>query len=378
MGNHEKDGEFDRPEMGVYHPYEFFFCGYSNSGKTTLLSKIIEVLSPQYEIACVKHCSHRYNFDSEGKDSWRFSKAGARYVLLNAPGKWAAHNQGDMGKFDFNESLRNADFVLAEGAKEQSGDKILVLDNDLKILEAFKNGEITGVKALVGEQAPATDFGLPFFQRDDVQAISEFVVNSLKAKTPPVKALILTGGKSTRMGEDKALLNYGGQTQIERVYNLLENNFAEVKISCKESSQYPGFPQECYLEDRFQGLGPLGGILTAISGDAQNAWCVVAVDLPLVDQEALDYLLANRNPFKVATAFKSNFKDFPEPLFTIYEPKSRHSIFKFMGLGYSCPRKVLLNSPVELLDQENPRWLENANTPEEYQEISKVLEKNEN
>lgn len=373
MSNHSKDGKFDRPQIGIYHPYEFFFCGYSNSGKTTLMSKVIAELSSKYDIACVKHCSHRYNFDREGKDSWQFTNAGAQHVMLNAPGKWASHTQADFSKFDFSEQLRNADFVLAEGAKEQSGDKILVLDKDLKILQALKDGELTGVRALVGETKPEGDFDLPFFHRDDVASISDFVLENLKSKTPGMKALLLTGGKSTRMGKDKAYLEYAGKPQLNRAYELLRTKFSNVKISCKLKEDYPGFEENVYLEDRFEGLGPLGGILTAISSDAKSAWLVMAVDLPLVDQEALDYLLENRNPFKAATAFKSNFKDFPEPLFTIYEPQARHNIFKFMGLGYSCPRKVLINSPVESLEQQNPRWLDNANTPEEYEEICKVL-----
>ena len=374
MSNHSKDGRFDRPQMGIYHPYEFFFCGFSNSGKTTLMSKVISRLSSKYDIACVKHCSHRYNFDREGKDSWHFTKAGAQHVMLNAPGKWTSHTQSDFSKFEFNEQLRNADFVLAEGAKEQPGDKILVLDRDLKIIEALKEGELTQVKALAGEVRPEEDFGLPFFHRDDIDAISEFILEKLKSNTPQLKALLLTGGKSSRMGKDKAYLEYVGKPQLNRAYDLLKKKVSDVRVSCKSKEDYPGFDENVYLEDRFDGFGPLGGILTAISEDAQSAWLVMAVDLPFVDDSVLDHLLENRNPFKTATAFKSNFKEFPEPLFTIYEPQARHNIFKFLGLGYSCPRKVLINSTVEELEQQNPRWLDNGNTPEEYEEICKVLE----
>ncbi|MCM8537389.1 MAG: molybdopterin-guanine dinucleotide biosynthesis protein B [Lentisphaeraceae bacterium] len=375
MSNHSKDGKFDKPKMGIYHPYEFFFCGFSNSGKTTLMSKVISKLSDKYDVSCVKHCSHRYNFDSEGKDSWQFANAGAQNVVLNAPGKWAGHFQGDLNKFDLIEQLRNADFVLAEGAKDQAGDKILVLDEEMSILENFESGEISGVKALTGIKKPEKDYGLPYFDRNDVDAISQFVLDELLSQVPPVKALLLTGGKSTRMGQDKALLEYAGEKQINRLHKLLSANFDEVKVSCKSKGQYPGFSEDSYIEDRYHGLGPLAGILSVISEDAQSAWLVVAVDLPYVDQASIDYLLEKRNPFKTATAFKSNFKDFPEPLCTIYEPHSRHNIFKFMGMGYSCPRKVLINSPVELLEQQNPKWLENANTPEEYEEICQELDK---
>ncbi len=177
------------------------------------------------------------------------------------------------------------------------------------------------------------------------------------------------------MGEDKAKLSYHAEPQLNHLYNLLKNRCQEVFISCRKSEDYPGFSSETYLPDRLHGFGPLGGIISAISQDASAAWLVVAVDLPFIDLTALDYLLEKRNPFKIATAFKSETDEFPEPLFAIYEPQARGAIFKFLALGYSCPRKVLINSNVELLEQENPLWLKNVNTPEEFKEICQVLKK---
>lgn len=377
MANHAKDGVFDKPVNYLYHPYEFFFCGFSNSGKTTLMSKVIERLSGEYDVGCVKHCSHSFDFDREGKDSWRFTSAGAQNVILNAPGRWASHNHFELDKYERSSILNELDLVLAEGAKEESGEKILLIDEDENILDLLRDGEVKDVKALAGVKEPEDTMGLPFFHRDDVESISQFVLGVLKERFPPVKALLLTGGKSTRMGQDKSFLEYHARPQINFMYDLLKAFVDDVYISCKTKEDYPGFPEDSYLPDRFHGLGPLGGIMTAQATDAKCAWLTVAVDLPFVDKKALKFLLDNRNPFKAATAFKSNFKDFPEPLMSIYEPHSRHRIFKFLGLGYSCPRKVLINSNVELLDQQNPRWLDNANTPEEFEEICQAL-KDEN
>jgi molybdenum cofactor guanylyltransferase len=373
MSNHTKDGTFDKPDNFLYHPYELFFSGFSGSGKTTLLTQVIEKLSSEYEIGCVKHCSHRYEFDLEGKDSWKLHKAGAQAVILNAPGKWTSHNQGDLGKFDRPSKLASMDFVLAEGAKEHSGKKIVVLDPELKILELIEKGEVEEVIAIAGEKQPDNCLGLPFFHRNDIETISSFVIEQLKAKTPKLKALLLTGGKSTRMGEDKSLLKYNGEPQINRIHHYIKQVVDDVFISCKNKNSYPGFDEDKYIEDRYHGLGPMGGILSAMTMDAKSAWLIVAVDLPFVNEKILNILTQARNPFKIATAFKSNFQNFPEPLCTIYEPSARYSLFKFLGLGYSCPRKVLINSPVHILDQGEPNWLDNANTPEEYEEICRVL-----
>uniref|UniRef100_UPI003364D640 NTP transferase domain-containing protein n=1 Tax=Haliscomenobacter sp. TaxID=2717303 RepID=UPI003364D640 len=124
--------------------------------------------------------------------------------------------------------------------------------------------------------------------------------------------------------------------------------------------------------DTFLGLGPYGAILSAFREHPDAAWLVVACDLPHMDEATLEQLVAQRNTSKVATTFKSPFDQFPEPLVTIWEPRSYPILLQFMGQGYTCPRKVLLNSSIELLVAENTEALENVNKPDE---LIKALEK---
>jgi molybdopterin-guanine dinucleotide biosynthesis protein len=67
----------------IFHPYEFSFCGYSNSGKTTLITKLLEKYSAAYDVAYIKNDAHKYQMDKEGKDTWCARKAGARVVSIN-------------------------------------------------------------------------------------------------------------------------------------------------------------------------------------------------------------------------------------------------------------------------------------------------------
>jgi molybdopterin-guanine dinucleotide biosynthesis protein A len=92
-----------------------------------------------------------------------------------------------------------------------------------------------------------------------------------------------------------------------------------------------------------------------------------------MDEPALQYLTDNRNPSSVATAYNSPQNEFPEPLITIWEPKSYPVLLSFLSQGYSCPRKVLINSDVTLLNAQNPDVLTNVNTPDELERIKKVL-----
>jgi molybdopterin-guanine dinucleotide biosynthesis protein A len=95
---------------------------------------------------------------------------------------------------------------------------------------------------------------------------------------------------------------------------------------------------------------------------------VVACDLPRLDRQVLETLVAGRNPFRFATAFRGH-QDFPEPLCALYEPKARPRLYQFLAAGYDCPRKMLINSPVEVLDPPSGDRLANVNSPQDRQEV---------
>jgi molybdopterin-guanine dinucleotide biosynthesis protein A len=119
------------------------------------------------------------------------------------------------------------------------------------------------------------------------------------------------------------------------------------------------------LPDTFLGLGPLGGILSAFRHDPNAAWLVLACDLPFLTADTLRALAAGRQPARLATAFQSPSSDFPEPLITIFEPRAYPELLRFLGLGYSCPRKMLINSDVCVLPTPGGEALRNVNTPAE-------------
>ena len=99
---------------------------------------------------------------------------------------------------------------------------------------------------------------------------------------------------------------------------------------------------------------------------------VLATDVPFVDDEVIQLLLKNRNPSKVATAIKGKGKEFVEPLITIYEPKAYPVLLQYLAQGYSCPRKMLINSDVEIIEVDDS-LIRNINTPEEFELAKKEL-----
>ena len=178
------------------------------------------------------------------------------------------------------------------------------------------------------------------------------------------------------MKRDKASLEYHGKKQSAAAFELLSNFCEKVFISnrqdqSKEQGQRD-FPQIHDLPI-YESIGPLAGILSAMTEHSGIPWLVLACDLPFVDQTTLKYLIDHRNPKKIATAFISTSDNLPEPLCAIYEPRAKELLLSSFKDGKICPRKFLINSKVELLKQPNPKALDNINTPEEYENAKKTL-----
>jgi len=178
--------------------------------------------------------------------------------------------------------------------------------------------------------------------------------------------LVLAGGRSSRMREDKAALTIHRRPQLELAFELLNPFVSRVFVSVREDQRSDplraAFPQ---IVDGPGVAGPLAGIMAAQAAHPQAAWLVVACDLPLLDSTTLAHLLAERDKERLATAFASATDGLPEPLCAVYEPASRDAILRFVAKGGSCPRKFLIAHDAALLKPASPRALANANTPEE-------------
>ncbi|EFK36176.1 putative bifunctional molybdopterin-guanine dinucleotide biosynthesis protein MobB/MobA [Chryseobacterium gleum] len=198
---------------------------------------------------------------------------------------------------------------------------------------------------------------------------------SKETDVPQLNGLVLAGGKSQRMGSPKDKMNWHGKEQRYYAADLLAPFCDEVFISCRQD-QLENFDSNYNaLTDTFLNMGPFGGILSALRSQRDAAWLVVACDLPLLDEKSLEFLIENRNIEKAATTYESPFDRLPEPLITIWEPKSYPLLLNFLGSGITCPRKVLINSDTLILKPGNPDSLMNVNTPEDREKAQEILRK---
>lgn len=185
---------------------------------------------------------------------------------------------------------------------------------------------------------------------------------SLSLIHSPINGLILSGGLSIRMGEDKRLINYHGKSQEQYLFDLLTPHCSEVYVSINQN-QSTDLPHIFDLDLSIKS--PIVGILSAFEKNPETAWLIVACDMPFVNHEALEYLIKHRNPEKFATAFLNPKEHFPEPLLTIYEPKIFEKLQEAVNQGKKSSMKVLQSVEVELLEVIDNEILKNINTTEE-------------
>ncbi len=196
----------------------------------------------------------------------------------------------------------------------------------------------------------------------------------MKEQAPELYGLILSGGKSTRMGTDKGALEYHGKPQRDYLFELAQNFCAKVFYSIR-ADQVPQFGQDVpMIIDQNHHRGPFNGILSAHNAFPKVAWLVLACDLPLLGMESIEKLIVARNPAKAATVYATRKTQLPEPLAAIWEPKAlERAKVQMQTSGNTGPRKFLINSDIGLVFPKKHEMLYNANSLEEYKHAKTLV-----
>ncbi len=151
------------------------FVGRSNSGKTTLIERLIlELTETGYRVATIKHAGHGFDLDTEGKDSWRHKRAGASQVVVLSKGSLAMFT-------DVSEELpvqeirdrfinNDIDLIIAEGWKSEGFPKVVVVREELREVDVSLEGliAIASIKPI--------NVDVPWFDRDDVQGLAKVII----------------------------------------------------------------------------------------------------------------------------------------------------------------------------------------------------------
>jgi len=184
-----------------------------------------------------------------------------------------------------------------------------------------------------------------------------------------VTAFVLAGGKSTRMGQDKAFLMLGGKTLLERALGVAGSAASEVRI-VGDPQKFSPFAAT--VEDIYRERGPLGGIQAALTATESEWNLILAVDLPFIDGAFLLWLLEEaRKCGAVVTVPRMQGR--LQPLCAVYRKSFASAAQRALEAGRNKidPLFALLPTRVieeaELLQQGYPaEMFRNLNTPDEY------------
>jgi molybdopterin-guanine dinucleotide biosynthesis protein A len=192
------------------------------------------------------------------------------------------------------------------------------------------------------------------------------------ALVPDVAAFVLAGGKSTRMGRDKAFVDYDGRTLLARMLDLARSVTADVRIvgSREKFASYAAV-----VEDAFRDCGPLGGIEAALRASSSELNLILASDMPFVSREFLQYLIDQARMAPEADVVVPLADGLRQPLCAVYRVEFAAVAENSLRVGQYRIDRLFERVRTRVLEPEelaaagfSPAIFRNLNTPEELEE----------
>ena len=387
------------------------FVGRQNSGKTTLLEKVIRCLTNRgLAIATCKHHGHPdFTIDVPGKDSYRHREAGARSTAVLSSGRFALTRDLDeeMGLFDALSLMTGYDLVLVEGfrgvglpaiellraenPKDQAAAAALLerLERqprvgqgggpaDAKHPEGIRNPDdpelptalVTDIDQLA---CAAKAAGIPAFGYEDIEQLATFVQE--RYARAPLTIAIQAGGESKRMGQSKARTPFLGRPLIEHMIDVTSGFADELIVTTNEAEKlayltelHPGIR---LVKDVMGERGALPGLLTALQNSTNELVGVVACDMIAFPTKLLAREALALQATQAAAVLPFN-EGYWEPFAGVYRKSAcLPAIERIVGAGSKRMRDLIDTidcRPFSAKGWQRPGMIDpfaNVNTPEE-------------
>ncbi len=393
--------------------------GRHNSGKTTLVVKLISALAAEgHDVGSVKHHSHDgFQIDHPGKDSYRQREAGATETVIASPTQMARVKtlQHEMECSAIVRSMPGHDIIIVEGYRKSGLPTIEIMrsgnDADKAVAEVFLQDARAGLPltednvqrartdgafaqditekmpnantvAVVSDIPEAKEaaalYGIPVFGLDDVDDIVAFL--EAHYVRPRVSVTIQAGGESRRMGRSKATVPFAGKPLISRLVRRMLPVADELIITTNEpenlaflAEEFPDKPIKL-VRDAFDFRGALPGLYTALVTATNPYVAIVACDMvfasaPLVVAEAIE--MADKGADVVVPVNKHGFEPFHAmyrrtPCLEVVRAAIQRGDTKAQCV-YAAPNLKIVEFPQERVLEVEPMGgcFVNANTPEE-------------
>jgi len=187
----------------------------------------------------------------------------------------------------------------------------------------------------------------------------------------PATAIILAGGRSSRMMTDKALLSVKGEKLIEIIINRIKKNFPEILISSSTKGKYEflGYP---VIIDEHPGGGGLMGILSGLRASTNKVNFVIACDVPEIDLKFLRKILSLADDYDIVVPAYTDGKY--EPLFAVYNKNIIPLIEEQIAAKNRKISCLFSRCHTKYVTMDNQLWFKNLNTLEDYKAYLTLLD----
>ncbi len=359
---HTKHTALIKPLGGAFHRNEWALLGAPCDRIDALIRSLNKILSGRYKLGYIDAAHNAAQQEgrlySEYTDKINFQSFTTNY----------APQQKQYRKF-----FNDLDILFVNGNHFKGSKQIVILNEKKKESLSRKLDRLTDVRLLITDGGECYGFltdivphGTPQIDISAVEQIAAYIEKEHMSQVAPLFGLVLAGGKSQRMGSDKGALDYKGKPHREYTADLINTFCKKTYLSCRREQKESIETNYETLMDSFTGLGPYGAILSAFREHPNHAWLSIACDLPFMDEATIRELVEQRDPSKLASCFHNPETEFPEPLITIWEPRAYPVLLEFLSQGYSCPRKVLINTDIQEILISNKKAMLNANDKEAF------------
>lgn len=186
-----------------------------------------------------------------------------------------------------------------------------------------------------------------------------------------MSAIILAGGKSVRMKENKAFLPIQGIPLIQKIGQNLETHFQEIIISAQSAGLFDFLPYRLVMDER-PNQGPLMGILCGLEASTNPVNFVIACDIPEINVPFLRQMISYTNQYEIVVPVTG--EDKYEPLFAFYNKSVIPRIKDLLTQQTRRINKLFPLVQVKYIPLENTGWYYNLNSSEDYRRYVKDKE----
>jgi len=298
---------------------------------------------------------------------------GSKYIKIGH-GKEKPNQEGEFFNIgtpfsDIVSKHGNAPFLIIESnsiLNEITPEILIYLTGDSQKPSAKKAEEIADIKR--GDRVDALKISDLAMSLSVDESIIRKIAWISGARPSPLTAIILAGGKSTRMGCEKALLSMGGKSVIASINLSLSKIFDEVIVvtSRENRCKFKGMKTVC---DKVSGLGPLMGIVTGLKESKTELNFITACDIPEINTQLIYELFAfSEDHDIVVPSFKEEFK---EPLFGVYKKYVIGAAERMLSEHRRRVDSIFSLVNTKIISVENSKWYVNLNTKEDYENYLK-------